>query len=319
MIKTAFINYRRDDSGPEAKLIANALSQSLSPEAVFLDTDRIDLGEEWPQRIRSALDGSQYVIVVIGPKWLHAGMDQWGRRRIDNESDWVRQEILHALRDEKKTVIPVLIDGAEMPPPEVLPDDMALVTSKQAIVIRRDNWDHDIKLLTAKMVPDAEIDQLGDMNPLLKPIWSHVDDDLRQILVIAATLAQLEGKNYVSTTNFVKSLMVLEPGRISDFFGKLPGGALPDSIPEDIPVQLSALQSLDSFSPCINSAISNLTPEVLPQDKISSEDVYIDIARYATGKSTQRLRSHGVNKTDVENIVKQLGWHLVERKTVIAE
>lgn len=315
MPETAFTNYRRDDSGPEAKLIADALSQSLSPDAVFMDTEAIDLGDQWPERIRSALAGSRYVIVVVGSKWLHAGMDEWGRRRIDNESDWVRQEIAYALKDGTKTIIPVLIGGAEMPPPE----DVAPVTSKQAIAIRRDYWDHDIKLLTTNMMSDAGIDQLANVNPLLKPLWPYVDDDLRQIQVVAATLAQLEDKNYVSTTNFVKALMVLKPGRISEFFNKLPAGALPDSIPADVPLRLSALGSLESFSPCINSAMSHLTPEVAAEEKLSSEDVYIDIARYGTGKSTRLLRSHGVNKADVENIVGQLGWHLVERSVATAE
>jgi hypothetical protein len=65
--------------------------------------------------------------------------------------------------------------------------------------------------------------------------------------------------------------------------------------------------------------MANLTPRVSNDDKLSSEDVYIDIARYATGKSTQRLRSHGVSKQDVERIVKQLGWQLVERHVATAE
>ena len=170
-----------------------------------------------------------------------------------------------------------------------------------------------------RLVPDIGISQIGDIIPLLKPIWRYLDDDLRQVLAVAATIAQLERKSYVSTTNFVKALMVLKPGRISDFFSRLPDGALPESIPAEIRIQLSALQTLDSFSPCINSAMSNLTPEVSRGETLSSEDVYVDIARYATGKSTQRLRSHGVSKTDVEKIVGQLGWHLVERNTATTE
>lgn len=279
----------------------------------------MDSGDEWPQRIRSALDRSRYVIVVVGPKWLHAGMDQWGRRRIDCETDWVRQEIVRALQDQKKTVIPVLIGGAEMPPPEALPDEVAPVTSRQHIALRRDYWDHDIQLLTGRVTLDHEIDDLGDANQLLKPIWQKIDEDLRKIFVVAATLAETESKNYVSTTNFVKALMFLKPGNISEFFSRLPEGALPESVPADVPMHVTALQSLDSFSPCINSAMANLTPRISRDEKLSSEDVYIDIARYATGKSTQRLRSHGVCKQDVEKIVEQLGWQLVEREVATVE
>ncbi len=169
------------------------------------------------------------------------------------------------------------------------------------------------------LADNTPIDNLGETNQLLKPMWRQIDNDLRKIFIVAATLAEMEGKNYVSTTNFVKALMFLRPGKISDFFGRLPQGALPESIPDDVPLHVSALQSLGSFSPCINSALTNLTPKVSSDERLSSEDVFIDIARYATGKSTQRLRSHGVSKQDVEKIVKQLGWQLVERDVVKGE
>ena len=138
-------------------------------------------------------------------------------------------------------------------------------------------------------------------------------------MVVAATLAEMESKTYISTTNFVKALMFLKPGKISEFFSRLPEDALPESVLGAVPTHVSALQSLDSFSPCINSTMANLTPKVSRDEKLSSEDVYIDIARYATGKSTQRLRSHGVRKHDVEKIVEQLGWQLVERDVETGE
>ncbi|PAY17505.1 hypothetical protein CKO51_20795 [Rhodopirellula sp. SM50] len=314
MTENVFVNYRRDDSGAEARLIASALSDSLSPESVFIDTRTISYGDDWPVRIRSALEGAQYVIVIIGPKWLHAGTDRWGRRRIDDESDWVRREIQFALSDRRKTVIPVLVNHAELPPPDVLPNEIADVTAKQGITIRNDCWEHDLRLLVDKIATVEGMDQAANSNKTLKPIWQYLDEDLRKVMTIAATLANLESKNYISTTNFVKALMVLSPGQISEFFGKLPDGALPEQVPETVPTQLAALKMFDSFSPCINSAMDHLTPVVGKKEQLSSEDVYIDIARYASGKSTQRLRTHGVGKADVENIVAQLGWKLVERE-----
>jgi hypothetical protein len=134
----------------------------------------------------------------------------------------------------------------------------------------------------------------------LKPIWNRIDEELRKIFAVAATLAE-------------KALMFLKPGSISDFFAELPADALPESVSNNVPIQADALKELDSFSPCITSALSNLTPRITAEETLSSEDVYIDIARYATGKSTQRLRCHGVNREDVEKIVQQLGWALVER------
>lgn len=313
MSEVAFINYRHDDTGPEAKLISNALCKTLPRESVFMDSQTIEAGDDWPERIRIALDRSRYVLVLIGLQWLHAGMDQWGRRRIDYEDDWVRQEIVHALREKHKTVIPVLVSGAEMPPAEVLPKEVAPITTRQNVIVRRENWDHDLELLTSRIAPNDQIDKSAEANPLLKPIWNSIDEELQKILAVAATLADIEGKNYVSTTNFVKALMFLKPGKISDFFEELPEGALPESVTNNVPIQANALGKLGSFSPCISSAMSNLAPRIASETTLSSEDIYIDIARYATGKSTQRLRCHGVNKEDVEQIVKQLGWELIER------
>jgi len=313
MSTVAFINYRRDDTGPEAKLIANALCEMLPRESVFMDSHTIESGDEWPDRIRGALDCSVYVLVLIGVNWLLAGMDKWGRRRIDHEDDWVRREIAHALRDKHKTIIPVLLSGSEMPPADALPKEIASITSRQYVTLRRDYWDHDLEFLTSRIAPTNKIDESAQANPLLKPIWNRIDEELRKIFAVAATLAEMEGKNYVSTTNFVKALMFLKPGSISDFFAELPADALPESVSNNVPIQADALKGLDSFSPCITSALSNLTPRITAEETLSSEDVYIDIARYATGKSTQRLRCHGVNREDVEKIVQQLGWALVER------
>ncbi len=196
-------------------------------------------------------------------------------------------------------------------PAEALPKDLAALPSKQAIALRRDYWDHDLELLTTQISPDAGLDTIANVNPLLRPIWPHIDDELRQIMVVAATLAQVENKTYVSTTNFVKALMVLKPGRISEFFNRLPIGALPDSVPEDVPKHLEALASLESFSPCINSAMSHLTPLVAREDKARARTC-ISISP-DTDEASQPvfLRSKGVSKEDVEYIVNQLGWNLV--------
>lgn len=151
MSATTFINYRRDDTGGEAKLIADALNEELGGDHAFLDSTSVAFGTEWPSRIQEALEAAKYVFVVIGPDWLRAGSDEWGMRRIDDESDWVRREIAYALNNKSKIIIPVLVRGGVMPPPKALPSEISEIPSKQAIELRRNYWDHDIKLLTAQV------------------------------------------------------------------------------------------------------------------------------------------------------------------------
>ena len=58
------------------------------------------------------------LLAVIGPHWLAAGQD--GQRRLDDPADFVRLEIEAALARGVR-VIPVLVDGAQLPRPEQLP------------------------------------------------------------------------------------------------------------------------------------------------------------------------------------------------------
>jgi pterin-4a-carbinolamine dehydratase len=117
---------------------------------VFLDTSSLELGTEWPASIRDNLRQSSDVLVLIGAEWLRAGADEFGRRRIDFPDDWVRQEIEVAFA-EGKSVIPVLLHQAKMPPPEVMPSSIRHLTSLQALEIRGEYWNHDVKLLIKRL------------------------------------------------------------------------------------------------------------------------------------------------------------------------
>jgi pterin-4a-carbinolamine dehydratase len=192
MSEGVFINYRRDDAAAEAKLIAEAFSNILGDDAVFLDSSSVKAGATWPLRIQDALQGSKYVLVVIGPDWLRAGSDEWGRRRIDDASDWVRQEIATALRDEEKLLIPVLVRGGAIPPKDVLPPDVASISLRQAIEIRRDYWDHDIKLLMAqidsKRASSAQLEQPSSPYPRNVPIGPDPLDEKKIGVILAGDL-----------------------------------------------------------------------------------------------------------------------------------
>jgi pterin-4a-carbinolamine dehydratase len=149
MSALVFINYRRDDSGAEVIAISNVLRQEFGDDSVFMDTSSLQAGMVWPEELQAALKAAKTVLVIVGPDWLRAGSSEWGQRRIDREDDWVRQEIALALGSDKK-VIPVLVRGGKLPPAAVLPADIETLSKRQVIELRRDYWDHDIKLLLAQ-------------------------------------------------------------------------------------------------------------------------------------------------------------------------
>lgn len=145
-----FISYRRDDCSAEAGRIEDALAQELSHEKLFLDTSSIQCGEEWPQRIEEALSTAKVLVAVIGIGWLKS-TDEWGRRRIDLDDDWVRKELEFAIA-KKIRILPVLVAGAILPPrPELLPKSISTLLNTQAVDIRPQYWNHDILLLIERV------------------------------------------------------------------------------------------------------------------------------------------------------------------------
>ena len=65
-----FISYRRGDSAAEAGRLQVTLRELLQNVDVFLDTDSIEPGGVWPERLHRALADSVALIVVMGPDWI---------------------------------------------------------------------------------------------------------------------------------------------------------------------------------------------------------------------------------------------------------
>lgn len=127
---SVFISYRRSDARADARGLAHELSSRLGADHVFLDTESIEGGQDFPERIQEALDRARVVLVVIGSNWLRAA-DEWGVRRIDNEEDFVRREVIYALETSGVTTIPILLDGGKMPPKDKLPAVISKLAERQ--------------------------------------------------------------------------------------------------------------------------------------------------------------------------------------------
>ncbi len=137
-----FINYRREDSAGHAGRLYDSLSEELGEENVFIDVETMEPGVEFPEAINDALESCHVLVALIGRYWLTA-KDEQGRRRIDSADDFVRLELETAFR-QKIRVIPVLVDGAEMPEPEELPEGLVPLSRRQALEISQGRWRYDV-------------------------------------------------------------------------------------------------------------------------------------------------------------------------------
>ena len=124
------ISYRREDSLPVAGRLYDRLEQRFGKENVFMDFDSIPPGVDFRDQIKSTIERSKVVIVVIGPNWL--GQTSDGTRRIDDPEDFVRLEVAHALQRDIP-VIPVLVNNTPMPKPETLPIDIQALAFRQSL------------------------------------------------------------------------------------------------------------------------------------------------------------------------------------------
>ena len=133
---TVFICYRREDAPATTGRIYDHLVQSFGEGSVFKDVDSIPLGADFPSHIQRILHQATAQVVIIGPRWLDI-RNEAGQPRLSNPGDFVRQEIETGL-SSGIPVIPVLVEGATMPPTQALPASVAPLTRLQAVNIRFD-------------------------------------------------------------------------------------------------------------------------------------------------------------------------------------
>jgi TIR domain-containing protein len=131
-----FISYRRDDSGTTADRIYDSLVAYFGRNFLFKDVNSIPYGARFPQFIDDTLKDCRVVLAIIGPRWLEMATSD-GARRLDDPADWVRVEVETALR-RNVTIIPVLVEGAQMPGANRLPESMRPLAEMNALQVRRD-------------------------------------------------------------------------------------------------------------------------------------------------------------------------------------
>ncbi len=91
-------------------------------ESVFLDIEQIEPGADVAEHIERHLQSCKVLLVAVGPVWNEPTAE--GVRCLDRENDFVRMELASALKRQDVRVIPLLLDGAEMPRANDLPEEL---------------------------------------------------------------------------------------------------------------------------------------------------------------------------------------------------
>jgi hypothetical protein len=159
-----YVSYRRSDSSHAAGRLSDHLTREFGRHSVFIDTSSIEVGRDWRETIRHTVLQANVIVVIIGRRWLE--QDDRGGARLFKHDDFVRQEIAVALANNRR-VIPVLVDGAEMPSEHQLPEDLRPLTRRNAVELSQARFNQDVDRLiesirrVANSAPDLGHDTLA--------------------------------------------------------------------------------------------------------------------------------------------------------------
>jgi hypothetical protein len=193
------ISFRRDSSHAAAGRLYDYLTDHFGASVVqFGAAELARPGGDRVESISTAVADAGGLIVAIGPDWL-AG--DW----LEDETDPDRVALEVALR-ENKTVLPVLLDDAELPTSDLLPVSVRGLTRRTPIVIDNDRFRDDAgriastfsELMPAdpygqSMWPDGEVPQTWPPRKKHEPAgaesgYVHPVDDTSGPLFVNALL-----------------------------------------------------------------------------------------------------------------------------------
>jgi len=155
--RNIFISYRHDQAAGIAGRLSDHLSRHFGEDHVFMDVASILPGSDFSLKIISAVSKCGVMLVLIGPNWLRAASIT-RRKRIDKSDDWVRLEIETALQ-QGIWIVPVLIDGADIPKTGDLPQSLRPLTRRHAFRLSNSGFRDEVERLIRAVEQGYEVPQ----------------------------------------------------------------------------------------------------------------------------------------------------------------
>lgn len=152
-----FISYRRNDAALAAGRLHADIAEHFGARRVFMDLHDIAPSATWARSIDEAVKHCRLGILVIGPRWLEE--DGTGRPRLMCADDMVRMEIAGLLASGKR-ILPLLVDGATLPPAAALPAELQSLPSFQAPSIDNASWEAVVRQMIRSIEQVLDIEMI---------------------------------------------------------------------------------------------------------------------------------------------------------------
>ncbi len=140
--------------------ISDHLSNKYGEKSVFFDFNSIPTGANYRKRIVKAIVDSEVIIAVIGQHWLGKNADGKSSR-MNEANDNVRFELETAMK-HTKPILPLLVNGANMPEESELPEALREMSSYNAAKV---DSGQDFRMHMARLVEAIE-ETLNEFEPV---------------------------------------------------------------------------------------------------------------------------------------------------------
>ena len=143
----AFISYRRETGSDLASLLKMQLENRFH-KRIFLDVNELQVGKFDEELLRRIEESPNFILILS-----RASLD-----RCANKSDWLKREIVHALRTGRN-IIPVFTDSFSFSPEKswlLLPPEMRALSSLNGITYSHIYQDSALRKIASYMKTDTE-------------------------------------------------------------------------------------------------------------------------------------------------------------------
>jgi hypothetical protein len=141
-----FVSYRRADTQEIAEQLYSRLALHFGATNVFMDRADIEHGQRWRDEVTRQITAADMFLVLIGRAWLDT-------LRIRAAADDVLRTELASALQQKKQIIPILVDGAAMPSASELPPEVRGLTEFQALPVTGGSIDRAMLSLLGRLKP----------------------------------------------------------------------------------------------------------------------------------------------------------------------
>src|SRR5215469_1450459 len=177
-MKKIFVSYRRAQSEYAAGSLGRELRRRFGVEQVFRDKEDIGGGVSWKQQVLGTIGRDSALLVLIEKNWASV-TDAQGRLRLNQRDDPMRLEVADGLR-VGATVIPILLENADMPGETELPEEIRAMADLNALKLRDGDWEHDIDTICGLLEKNGFQLTAANSSPSVASVDSRDATQLRQ-------------------------------------------------------------------------------------------------------------------------------------------